>query len=68
MPSSNEKDKKKEIIKNNRKEEGIYKGWRDDKGRVLLKSKKYIFELVWKNNIDNYLCGAGRGNLLTIKE
>lgn len=45
LSSSDEKEEEGEIIKNISKEKNIYKGLGDDK-KILLKSKKYIFQLV----------------------
>lgn len=43
---SNEEEEKIREIKNNKKEEDIYKSLKDNKGEVLLGRRKYLFEPV----------------------
>ena len=68
LPSSDEEEKEEEVTKDNRKEEGTREGLGNDKRRVLLKSKKHNFELVWKGDAGGYLCGVRRCSLLATKE
>lgn len=52
------KKRKRERIKDKRKEEGTCKGLGDDEGGGPLKNKKRIFEPTWKSEAVGYLCGV----------
>lgn len=52
--SLNSNNKRKVIIKNNKKKEGIYKGLKDNKRGVLLNDNKHILKLIWKKDTSNY--------------
>lgn len=66
LTSSDEEEEGREIIRDNRSEEGARKGLRVDEGWVLLETKKHIFEPVWRNDVGGHIRGVrGSGSSAT---
>ena len=55
-PSSDEEEE--EVIRGNKKEEGIRKGLGDDEGGVELEIEERNFEPIWKSDAGGYLRGV----------
>lgn len=57
MPSFDEEKEERGTTNNNKKEKGIRKGLRNDEKRLLLETRKHIFEPIEKNDACAYFCG-----------